>query len=269
MTALASSVAHEITRDNAIDNARDNAIASARPSKEISPRAMARLAGVLFLATIAGGVFAQGFLSDRLIVAGDAAATARNIVANTAVVRAAFAIFMIEMACQIGMTAAMYYLLKPVSRSLSATAAVFGYVGSAIKILARLFFYAPLFVLGGSSSLSAFSQGQLEGISSLLLRINSLGAGTACIFLGVNSVIVGYLMLRATFLPRVLGVLGILGGAGWLSYLYPPLASTIFVPVALFALFGCAVTIAWLLVRGVDDRKWNRMAMASASSIWR
>jgi hypothetical protein len=265
MTALASSHAQELARDNS----RDNAIAPARRPTEISPRAMARRTGVLFLVTIAGGVFAQGFLSDRLIVAGDAAATARNIVSNTAVVRAAFAIFMIEMACQIGMTAAMYYLLKPVSRSLSATAAVFGYVGSGIKILARLFFYAPLFVLSGSSSLSAFNQGQLEGISSLLLRINSLGAGTACIFLGVNTVIVGYLMLRATFLPRVLGVLGIIGGAGWLSYLYPPLAGIVFMPVALFALFGCAVTIAWLLIRGVDERRWNQMATASASSIWR
>ena len=261
MTALASPVAHDL--------GRGDAIAPAQRSKEISPRAMARLSAVLFLLTIVGGVFAQGVLSDRLIVAGDAAATARNIIANTAVVRAAFAIFMIEMACQLGMTATMYELLKPVDRTLSATAAVFGYVGSGIKILARLFFYAPLFVLSGSSYLSAFDQGQLEAISSLLIRINSLGAGTACIFLGVNTMIVGYLMLRSTFLPRVLGVLGIIGGAGWLSYLYPPFANKVFMPVALFALAGCAVTIAWLLIRGVDEGKWREMATASASSIWR
>lgn len=221
------------------------------------------------LATIIGGVYAQGFLSDRLIVAGDAAATARNIIANPSVVRAAFAIFMIEMACQIGTTAATYELLKPINRSLAATAAIFGYVGSGIKILARLFFYAPLFVLSGSSYLSAFNHGQLEVISSLLIRINDLGAGTACIFFGINSMIVGYLMLRATFLPRVLGMLGVIGGAGWLSYLYPPLASKVFMPVALFALVGCAVTIGWLLIRGVDERKWHEMQTVSASSIWR
>jgi hypothetical protein len=261
MSVLASPVAH--------DRALREVIASAQRSKEVSPRAMARLGGVLFLVTIVGGVFAQGFLSDRLIVAGDAAATARNIIASKSVVRAAFAIFMIEMACQIGTTAVMYELLKPVDRTLSTTAAVFGYVGSGIKILARLFFYAPLFVLSGSSYLSAFDHGQLEAISSLLIRINDLGAGTACIFLGVNTMMVGYLMLRATFLPRILGVLGVIGGAGWLSYLYPPLASRVFVPVALFALVGCAVTIGWLLIRGVDERKWHEMAAASASSIWR
>jgi hypothetical protein len=230
---------------------------------------MARWAGALLLATIAGGVVAQGVLADRLIVTGDAAATARNIIASQSVVRAAYAIFMIEMACQIATTAVMYELLKPVDGRLARMAAVFGYVGSGIKILSRLFFYAPLFVLGGSPYLSSFNQAQLETIAYLLVRINSLGAGMACIFLGVSTLLSGYLMLRSGFLPRVLGVFGLVGGAGWLSYLYPPLASAIFLPVVLFALLGCAVTIGWLMVRGVDERKWYDMAAASASSIWR
>lgn len=261
MSAITISRAHEPFR-------RDATVRAER-SSELSPRSMGRLSAVLLLVTILGGVYAQGFLSDRLIIAGDAAATARNIIANRSAVRAAFAIFMIEMACQIGTTAAMYELLKPVDRGLSMAAAVFGYVGSGIKIVARLFFYAPLFVLGSSPDLAAFNHGQLEAISSLLIRINSLGAGTACIFFGINSVMVGFLMLRATFLPRALGILGVVGGAGWLSYLYPPLAGVLFMPVALLALIGCAVTIGWLLLRGVDEAKWHEMAAASASSIWR
>jgi hypothetical protein len=235
----------------------------------MSPRAKARLGGILFLVTIIGGVFAQAFLADRLIVAGDAAATARNIVANQSMVRAAFAIFMIEMACQVGTTAVFYDLLMPVDRSLARTAAAFGYVGSGIKILSRLFFYAPLYLLGGSSYLSAFNQGQLEAMASLFIRVNSLGAGTACIFLGVSTVMVGFLMLRASFFPKILGVLGVVGGAGWLAYLYPPLASVLFLPIALVALVGCAVTIGWLLIRGVDEPKWHEMSASSASSIWR
>src|SRR4051794_26434947 len=87
-------------------------IAPAQPSTETSPRVMARWGGALFLATIVGGIVAQAALSDRLVVAGDAAATARNIVANQNVVRAAFAIFMIEMSCQIATTAVMYELLR-------------------------------------------------------------------------------------------------------------------------------------------------------------
>ena len=249
--------------------AHGDANVPAQRSADVSPRMMARLGGVLFLATILGGVVAQGVLSDRLVVAGDAAATARNLAANQGVVRAAFAIFMIEMACQIATTAVLSELLMPVDRSLSRTAAAFGYVGSGIKVLARLFFYAPLFVLGGAPYLAAFSAKQLEAIAYLLIRINNVGAGTACIFFGVSTMLFGYLMLRASFLPRVLGVLGLVGGAGWLAYLYPPLASRLFLPIALFALFGCAVTIGWLLVRGVDEGKWYETAAASASSMWR
>jgi hypothetical protein len=230
---------------------------------------MARWGGALLLATIVGGVVAQGALSDRLVVAGDAAATARNIVANQNLVRAAFTIFMIEMACQIATTAVMYELLRPVDGSLARMAAAFGYIGSGIKILSRVFFYAPLFVLGGAPYLAAFSPKQLETIAYLLIRINNQGAGTACIFFGVSTMMVGYLMLRATFLPRVLGILGLVGGAGWLAFLYPPLASAVFVPIALVALIGCAVTIGWLLVRGVDEKRWYETVEASTSSIWR
>jgi len=256
-----SSVASLVAPDPALGRTM---VPAPRPTG-MSPRVMARWGGALLLATIVGGVVAQGFLSDRLIVAGNAAATARNFVASPSVVRAAYVIFMVEMACQIATTAVMYELLVPVDRTLARMAAAFGYVGSGIKILSRLFFYAPLFVLGGSPYLSAFGRGQLEAIAYLLLRINDLGAGMACIFLGVNTVLVGYLMLRATFLPRVLGILGLVGGAGWLTFAYPPLGSSLFVPIAVFSLIGCAVTIGWLLVRGVDERRWHEMAAAGWS----
>jgi len=245
------------------------ASAPSRQPKELSPNAMARLAAVLTLVMIVGGVVAQAVLIDPIIVSGNAAATAHNIVANQAAIRAAFATFMVEMACQIGTTAVMYELLAPVDRGLARTAAAFGYVGGAIKILARVFLYSPLYVLSGSSYLSSFNQSQLETISYLLLRINNLGAGTACIFLGASTMMFGCLMLRASFLPRVLGLLGLVGGTGWLVYLYPPLTSVFFLPVALFALFGCVVTIGWFVIRGVDEKKWYETLAISASSIWR
>ena len=251
------------------DNDVGDAAAPASRPKEMSPKAKARLGGALFLATIVGGVVAQGFISDRLVVTGDAAATARNFVANQSLIRAAFTIFMIEMACQTATTAVLYDLLMPVDRSLARTAAVFGYVGAGIKTLARLFFYAPLFVLGGASYLSAFDAKQLEAMAYLLIRINAQGTQIALIFFGVSTLMTGYLMFRATFLPRVLGVLSLIGGAGWLTFVYPPLGSKLFLPIALFALIGCAVTIGWLLVRGVDEKKWYQMAAASSSSIWR
>jgi hypothetical protein len=235
----------------------------------MSPKAKARLAGALFLATIVGGVVAQGFIGDRLVVTGDAAATARNFVSSSTLIRVAFAIFMVEMACQTWTTAAMYDLLMPVDRSLARAMAVFGYVGSGIKAMARLFFYAPLFVLGGAPYLSTFDAKQLEALAYLLIRINAQGTQIALVFFGVGTLMTGYLMFRATFLPRVLGVLSVIGGAGWLTFVYPPLGNALFLPIALYALIVSAVTIGWLLIRGVDEKKWYAMAATTSSSIWR
>jgi hypothetical protein len=251
------------------DNALRDAAAPASLAKEMSPTAKARLGGALLLATIIGGVIAQGFIADRMVVTGDAGATARNIVANPNLIRVAFAIFMVEMACQTAHVAVMYDLLKPVNHSLARAAAVFGYVGSGIKTLARLFFYAPLFVLGGASYLAAFDARQLEAVAYLLIRINAQGTQIALVFFGFGALMTGYLTLRSTFLPRVMGVLSLIGGASWLAFVYPPLGNRFFLPIILFALVSCAVTIGWLLVRGVDEKKWYEMAASSSSSIWR
>ena len=249
----------------------DSALVGATTTRrnEMSPKAKARLSGALFLVTIVGGIIAQAFIGDRLVVTGDAAATAHNILANPTLIRVAYAIFMVEMACQTATTAVTYDLLMPVDRSLARTAAVFGYVGSGIKAMARLFFYAPLFVLGGASYLSAFDAKQLEAFAYLLIRINAQGTQVALVFFGVSTLLTGYLMYRSTFLPRVLGAVSLIGGAAWLAFVYPPLGNALFLPIVLVALLACAMTIGWLLFRGVDAKKWHAMAAASSSSVWR
>jgi hypothetical protein len=132
----------------------------------MSPRTKARLAGALFLTTIIGGIVAQEGLAGGLIVGGDAAATANNIMAHQSLFRAAFAVYMVEMSCQVAMVAVFYDLFMPVDHSIARASAAFGYIGCGIKALSRLFMYAPLFVLGGSSYLSVFDPKQLQAGSS-------------------------------------------------------------------------------------------------------
>lgn len=221
----------------------------------------ARLAGLFLLFTILGGLFAQGYVSNRLIDFSDAAATANNILTHPGMLQLGFAVYMVEMACQIVMTALFYELLKPVDPSVNLVAAFLSLAGCAIKALSRLFFVAPLLVLGSSDShLSVFTAAQLQALSLFFLRINDRGAGMALIFFGFSTPLRGYLMYRSTFLPRFLGVLGIASGVGWLTFLYPPLAHRLFAFTASLGLLASAVLIFWLLVFGVDEEKWREQA---------
>jgi len=137
---------------------------------EASPRLNARIAGVLYLLTILTGIFAQGFVSGRLVVDGDAASTAANILTHKTLFQWGFTAYLVEMSCQIAFTALFYDLLKPAGRSISLLAAFLGLAGCVIKTLSRLFFIAPLFVLGGAHYLSVFSPEQLQALALLFSR---------------------------------------------------------------------------------------------------
>ncbi len=235
-----------------------------KPISEMSPRFTARITGAFYLLTMLTGLFAQLFVSDRLVIQGDAAATAANILARKNLFQLGFAVYLVEMACQVTITALFYELLKPAGRSLSLLAAFFGLTGCIIKTLSRLFYIAPLFVLGGSHYLTAFSTDQLQALALLFLKVNDRGAGIALVFFGFYALLTGYLTVRSTFLPRALGVLGMLGGLGWLSFLYPPLGYRLFPFIAVLALLGALLLILWLLVFGVDEQRWKEQSNAAA-----
>jgi hypothetical protein len=239
------------------------------PLAEPSPSTRGRILAALYLFVILAGITGQAFIADRLIVTGDAAATAANILANTSLYRLGFTIFMLEMVAQVITSAMFYDLLKPVNRSLARITAIIGFTGSGIKTFARLFYYAPLILLGGASYLSAIPPAQLEALSLAFIRLNSQGAAIALIFFGFETVFRGWLLFKSGFLPRFLGVFSMIGGLGWLTYLWPPLGSQLFMGVALFAIVGVGATSGWLFIRGVDDAKWRARAALAATSIWR
>jgi hypothetical protein len=172
---------------------------------ERSPRFEARITGAFYLLTILTGIFAQGFVSGTLVVDGDAAATATNILMHKSLFQLGFAVYLIEMACQIAITALFYDLLKPAGRSVSLVAAFLGFAGCVIKTFSRLFFIAPLFILGGAHYLSVFSREQLQALALLFLKVNDHGAAIALVFFGFYALLTDYLTIRSTFLPWILG----------------------------------------------------------------
>ena len=144
----------------------------------------------------------------------------------------------------------------------------FSLTGCVIKTFSRLFI-APLFVFRNDSYLKAFNTEQLQALALLFLKVNDYGAGIALIFFGVSTILKGYLIFKSNFLPRILGVLGILAGLGWLSLIYPPFGYALLPFVALAGLIGAAVQIFWLLIYGVNEQRWMEQADAAAKSIWR
>ncbi|MGZ5484051.1 MAG: DUF4386 domain-containing protein [Pyrinomonadaceae bacterium] len=237
---------------------------------QTSPRTLARLTGLFFLLTILGGIFAQMFVSQRLINFTDAAATANNILSNKSLFTLGFTIYLIEMACQVTTATLLYQLLKPVNRTVALLAVLLELTGIVIKTVARVFYIAPLWVLlptagGASPILQGFTPEQVQSIALTLLKVNDQGAATALAFFGFSTPLFGYLIFRSKFLPRWLGLLVMVAGLSWLTFLYPPLGYRVFMIIAPIGLLSALVKILWLLIRGVDEEKWFEQASAAAA----
>ena len=231
----------------------------------MSPNRTARLTGLFYLLTIVAGIIAQAFIAERLVGSGNAGVAAANITAHPDLFRAGYTLYMIEMVAQTIMTMLFYELLKPVSRAASLIAAVIGVVGCGIKALSRLFFVAPALVLDAPQYLSTFSAEQLSSIALLFYKVNEMGAAIAVVFFGFSSLIRGWLIIRSTYLPRVLGWMGVAGGIGWLAFLWPPLGYRLFPFIAAVALLGSLATIVWLVFFGVNQERWAKRAVGDFS----
>ena len=231
-----------------------------------SPQARARIAGVFYLLTILTGVFAL-FVSRRLVVSGDAVATAGNILAHQSSYRLGFAANFVATACYVVVTALLYNVLKPVNRDLSLVAALLSIVGCVSGSVGAL---APLVVLGGAQYLSVFKVEQLQAMALMFLELDAQAYNGAMVFFGFYCLVVGYLVFRSAFLPRILGILMAIAGLCWLthsfaSFLSPPLAHSLSAYILVPGLFGEGSLTLWLLVAGVDERRWKEQASLSWS----
>ena len=119
--------------------------------------------------------------------------------------------------------------------------------------------------LGGADHLSVFDPKQLQALAFFSLRVNYTVETIAVVFFGLNTLMTGYLVLRSTFLPRALGVVSVVGGLGWLLYLYEPLARRLESGIVGVGVLGALATVLWLLVKGVDEPRWKEQAGAASA----
>lgn len=223
------------------------------------------------------GVFAwitttEGFaivVRGRLVVYSDAAATAHNVLAHELLYRSAFVADVISYVAYIFYTLLLYNLFKPVSRSLSLLAAVLSLVGCTIHAFICVFLLAPLVILGDTQSLSAVNVEQSKALALTFLKLHAQGYTIGMVFFGSYNLLIGYLIFRSTFLPRILGVLLAISGLyyqidNFAGFLSPAFAAHLepYVPVIGMAELLLAL---WLLVKGVNEQRWKEQASAEGT----
>jgi hypothetical protein len=159
---------------------------------------------------------------------------------------------------------ALYSLLRPVNKIMARLMVIFILLGAPIAMLNELNQFAVLFLLNGTTTLASSTADQLRALMLMFLELHKLGISIAGIFWGLWLFPMGYLVFKSGFLPRILGVLLLIGCFGYLvdsftAFLLPNLG----VNIALFTFWGEVLLPLWLLIKGVNVEAWGKRALAS------
>ena len=224
---------------------------------DISQRKAARVAGFLYLIVIVAGVFAQFFVRQSLIVPGDAAATANNIMASEWLFRLGFVSDLIVQTCFLLLGLALYVLLKPVNKNLASLMVLFVLASVPIAMLNLLNHFVALPLLSGADYLTVFEAGQLH--AQVMLSLNLFEAGSHQIFWGLWLLPLGFLVYKSGYFPRILGVLLMIGCFGHLIDIFTfflfPSYEVITYPGLAVATIAEFSFCGWLLLKGAKVQR--------------
>src|SRR3984957_17438356 len=171
----------------------------ANRTNEFSPQRYARIGGALYLVIIVLGAFAEGFVSSKLVVPGDAATTAHNILASPELWRLSVAGDLIVALCAVPLLWIEYLLLRPVSKHLVLLAVLFNLVSLAVEAISKLFLLVVMPTLGNADYARGFDAQQLQILANLALRSHDIAFNIALIFFAFTCLVNGYLIFRSGF----------------------------------------------------------------------
>jgi Domain of unknown function (DUF4386) len=177
----------------------------------------ARVAGLLYLLASIIGFFCLAYVPGKLIVSGDATATANRIRASETLLRLGIASELIAFTIFIFVVLALYRLFKAVSEKHAVAMATLLLISIPISLLNLLNEIAALVLVSGASFLSAFEKGQLDALAYMFLRLHGQGFIVAQIFWGLWLFPFGILVIRSGFIPRFLGYLLFIAASGYLA----------------------------------------------------
>jgi hypothetical protein len=234
-------------------------------TNETSPQIYARIGGVLYLIIIIAGIFGELFVRNKLIVPGDATATANNIMASPLLWRIGIAGDLLMHVCDVPLTLIFYVLLRPVNKNIALLIVFFALVQSAVLVSTKLNLLTPLFLLGNAAYLKAFDPDQLNALLYLSIRSDGYGFGFGLIFFGFECLVLGYLIYKSGYLPKFIGVLMPIAGLCYITnsfvlILDPEVADKLFPAIMVPVFIAESTFCLWLIAKGVNIQKWNEKA---------
>ena len=228
----------------------------------------ARLAGVLYLIITVAAIVAHIYMPSNIIVPGDATATVNNIMNSATLFRVGgVGSELIVLLSEIVLSIILYELFRPVNQTISLLAAVSRLVMTTIHGLNLINYFFVLILLSGAGFLSVFDASQLNSLVMLFLEAHSYGFTIGIAFLTLHVFALGYLIFKSGYIPKILGVLFIAAGFGYLIDSFALLLSASYGTTP--ALIQATIAIAelafplWLLIKGVNVDAWEKRALES------
>lgn len=234
-----------------------------------NPNRLARLTGFIYgPLMLVLGPFGILYVPTALVVAGDPATTAQNILSHLSLFRLSIVTALLVQVTHIFIVLLLYKLLKPAGRNLAALMVIFMLLGIPITMANELNHVAVAQLLSGNY-LSSFSTVQLQALAMLFHQLHeTVTLSIASIFWGLWLLPMGLLVTRAGFISKIPGVLLIVAGVGYLvdslaRLIWPEYGTSALATVANAAVFGEIVFPFWLLIRGVDVDAWQNSSANS------
>lgn len=228
-----------------------------------SPQLYARIGGIAYLVIIVAGGYDEMFIRNTMIVAGDAAATARNIAASPLLWRISLAGDIVMHLCDLIVAGCYYLLLRPVNKNLALLSVLFGLIQTAVLVANKMNLVMPLLLLNDTAYLESFTTQQLDALGYLSIRAHNFGFAIGLVFFGVECLIDGFLIRRSGYFPAVLGAMIQIAGLCYLVnsfalILSPAIASQLSPAILVPPLLGELSFCLWLIFRGVNLKTWKQ-----------
>ncbi len=217
----------------------------------------ARIAGLLILVTVVLAPFSMLYVPSTLIVPGDPTATANNIIFSASMFRLAMASDAVIFLIEIALCALIYALVRPVNKTLALIAVFARLAMTIIQGLNLLNHFVVVLLLSGSGSVAALAPPQLHALVSLFLGAHEAGVLLWGMSFGLHLLLLGYLVYRSGYLPKVIGGLLVFVGLVYLAQSFGnilmPEAKAVFTAMGSLAFLEIVFPV-WLLIKGVKDQ---------------